>query len=128
MYEETLGPDHADVGRILNNIGLALGDQNKNAEVNPIDRHALAVKEKALGADHPSTALTLSNLGASLVEIGKAAEAGPLLERALKIYEASQSADHANLALPHHALGPASALRVAAARPSRISSRRRPSG
>ncbi|MBN2126043.1 MAG: tetratricopeptide repeat protein [Deltaproteobacteria bacterium] len=52
IWEKELGPEHPQVGRILNNL----------AEV--LYRRALTLWKKGLGEDHPQAAIGLNNLGA----------------------------------------------------------------
>jgi tetratricopeptide (TPR) repeat protein len=68
------GPDHPDVARDLNNLGLLLQATNRLAEAEPMYRRALAIVEASYGPDHPDVAATLNNLGLLLQATNRLAE------------------------------------------------------
>ncbi|MEI6848255.1 MAG: tetratricopeptide repeat protein [Chlorobiaceae bacterium] len=78
----------------LNNLGLLLKTQGKDAEAEPMFRRALEIDEKAYGKDHPEIATDLNNLATLLKDQGKYAEAEPLYRRALEIYEQRLGNNH----------------------------------
>src|SRR5207245_9006927 len=60
--EKELGPDHAQVGRVLDDLGWLRHLRGDPAGGTPLLERALAIEEKALGADHPGVAETLARL------------------------------------------------------------------
>jgi CHAT domain-containing protein len=80
--EKSLGPDHPDVARDLNNLAGVYNSQGRYAEAEPLDRRALAIREKALGPNHPDVAISLSNLAAAFADQGRFADALPLVRTA----------------------------------------------
>ncbi len=53
IYEKSLGKDHPDVAKSLNNLALLYYAQGKYDEAEPMYRRALEIYEKSLGKDHP---------------------------------------------------------------------------
>ena len=47
--EKSLGPDHPDVARDLNNLAQLLQATNRLSEAEPLMRRALAIDEKSFG-------------------------------------------------------------------------------
>jgi tetratricopeptide (TPR) repeat protein len=96
--EKSLGPEHPDVARDLNNLAALLLATNRLGEAEPIMRRALAIDEKSLGPDHPRVATGLNNLAELLRATNRLAEAEPLYQRALAIDEKSFGPDHPDVA------------------------------
>jgi tetratricopeptide (TPR) repeat protein len=101
-----------EAARLLNRAGCYLADRARYAEVEPLYRRALALREQALGPDHPHTAQSLNNLALLYYAQGQYAAAEPLYRRALAIYEQALGPDHPhtaqslnNLALLYDAQG-----------------------
>ena len=90
--------DELAVGSWCNGLGLALYDQGRYAEAEPLYKRALAIAEKALGPDHPDVASCLNNLAILYKAQGRYAEAEPLYKRALAIREKALGPDHPSLA------------------------------
>jgi tetratricopeptide (TPR) repeat protein len=97
--EASLGPDHPEVARDLNNLAVMLHATNRLAEAEALYRRALAIDEASLGLDHPEVARDLNNLAALLHATSRLAEAEPLHRRALAIDEASFGPDHPSVAI-----------------------------
>jgi len=96
--EKSLGKDHPDVARDLNNLALLYYAEGRYAEAAPLFKRALMIMEKAFGPDHPQVA-TLLNNQAELYRIqSRYAEAEPLYKRALAIDEKSLGKDHPDVA------------------------------
>src|SRR5262249_45763645 len=83
IREKTLGPEHSDTARSLNNLAFLLHDQGDFARARPLCERALAIREKALGPEHPDTAASLDILARVLIAQGDFGGARPLFERAL---------------------------------------------
>jgi CHAT domain-containing protein len=98
IYEKTVGKEHPDYARILNNTAMNysdFGDYNKSLEFNLL---ALKTYEKALGKEHPSYAGILGNTASNYSDLGdynKALEYNLLV---LKIYEKAVGKEHPNYA------------------------------
>ena len=101
IREQTLGPDHPDTVRSLDNlamIDIALG---RPAEAEALLKRVLASREKALGADHPDVADTLHNLAnayAASEDVGHVEQSLPLFERAAAIRAKALGPDHPRVA------------------------------
>jgi hypothetical protein len=63
IQEKALGPQHPDVAKTLNNLGIMYWHEGKYLQAEQAFDHALAIKEMALGPQHPDVAETLNNLG-----------------------------------------------------------------
>jgi tetratricopeptide (TPR) repeat protein len=59
IYEQGLGPDHAAVAVVPNNLAVLYDKQGHYADAEPLDRRALAIREKALGPEHPDVATSM---------------------------------------------------------------------
>ena len=53
VAEESVGPDHPDVAKSLNNLAGLYDTQGEYAAAEPIYKRALKIREEALGPDHP---------------------------------------------------------------------------
>ncbi|HBL26925.1 MAG TPA: tetratricopeptide repeat-containing protein, partial [Acidobacteria bacterium] len=72
--EASVGNDHPDVARDLNNLAQLLQDTNRLAEAEPLMRRAVEILERSLEQEHPRTRNAQRNL-AILLEAIAAAEA-----------------------------------------------------
>jgi tetratricopeptide (TPR) repeat protein len=105
IQEKTLGPEHSDTARSLNNLGALLWHQGDLAGARPYYERALAIREKVLSPEHPDTARSLNNLGFLLQSQGDLAGARPYFERALAIWEKVLGPEHPDTALSLNNLG-----------------------
>jgi tetratricopeptide (TPR) repeat protein len=96
--ETSLGLDHPNVARYLNNLAQLLNDTNRLSDAEPLMRRALKIGEASLGLDHPNVARYLNNLASLLQATNRLSEAEPLYERVVKIFEKSFGKDHPNVA------------------------------
>ncbi|AEP13144.1 tetratricopeptide repeat protein [Chloracidobacterium thermophilum] len=62
VAEKSVGPEHPNVAKSLNNLAYLYNAQGQYAQAEPLFRRALAIQEKALGPDHPDVATNLNNL------------------------------------------------------------------
>jgi tetratricopeptide (TPR) repeat protein len=85
--------------RLMNELGLLLGEKALYVEAEPLMHRALAIGEKSLGPDHPDVATLLDNLAALLTAINPLEEAEPLMRRALAISEKSLAPGHPDVAI-----------------------------
>ena len=96
--EESFGPDHPNVTKVLNDLAVLLQATNRFSEAEPLYRRVLAINEASHGPDHPKVAAGLNNLAALLQATNRFSEAEPLYRRALAIDEASLGPDHPTVA------------------------------
>ena len=62
ITETTLGPDHPDTARCLNNLATTLSRLGRHADAIPLAERAVTIIESTLGPDHHITARCLNNL------------------------------------------------------------------
>jgi tetratricopeptide (TPR) repeat protein len=103
--EATLGPDHSDVARDVNNLGRALMELGELQKARVDFERALRIDEAALGPDHPHVARDLNNLGLALYRQGNLEGARSAYERALQIGEATLGPEHFKMAIRLNNLG-----------------------
>jgi serine/threonine protein kinase len=105
VNERLQGPDGADVGLSLGNLGIfleELGDLDAAASYN---ERAVRTIEAALGPDHPRTGVLLSNCAEVLNRVGRFSDAREMSRRALAIFERAAGSDAMLLTYPLTALG-----------------------
>jgi tetratricopeptide (TPR) repeat protein len=73
--------DHPDVAKSLNNLAVLYADQGRYADAEPLQKRALAIREKARGPDDPDVATSLNNLAELYRKQGRYADAEPLYKR-----------------------------------------------
>lgn len=78
IFQFSLGPNHADVGILLNNLGMLHHLQNDFAEAEKFYQRSMTVLTKALGPGHPELANLLANYSDLLVRTDRTAEANQL--------------------------------------------------
>ncbi len=83
---------------LLNNLGVAVGNQGRLGEAERLHRRALEMRRAVLGPDHPAVAQSLVNLGKLALDRGEDASAAEILDRALAIRERAFGPDHPVLA------------------------------
>jgi esterase/lipase superfamily enzyme/tetratricopeptide (TPR) repeat protein len=94
IREKALGPNHPDVGTLLNNLAELYRVQGRYADAEPLYKRGLAIREKALGPNHPDVGTSLNTLAALYLAQGRYADAEPLYKRGLAIYEKALGPDH----------------------------------
>jgi tetratricopeptide (TPR) repeat protein len=92
--ERTLGREHPDTLRSVNNLAINYLDQGRYSEAEPLLRRALESNERTLGREHPVTLLSVNNLAVVYQSQGRDAEAEPLLRRALETRERTLGREH----------------------------------
>jgi tetratricopeptide (TPR) repeat protein len=95
IYENSLGPDHPDVGIALNFLAALYQAQHRYAEAEPLFKRSLAILEKALGPDHPNIPDSLNNLAGLYTVQGRYADALPFIKRVM-----TRNAARKSVALP----------------------------
>ncbi|AMV23993.1 Regulatory protein AfsR [Gemmata sp. SH-PL17] len=82
-----LGPEHADVGTSMNNMGMMLFKLGHYEESEKILLQALQIRSKACGEQHRDVGQTCNNLGLTVGELGRLDESQAYFDRAVAILE-----------------------------------------
>lgn len=90
----SLGPDHLDEVRTLNNQAHLKFARGCYTEAEALYKRALAISEKPSGPKHPKVTYGLDNLARFYEHQGRHADAEPLYKRALAIWEQDQDPNH----------------------------------
>ena len=98
IQRRLLGPEHADVGTLLNNLGVLMNATGRYAEAESVHREALKVRQAALGPAHPLVANSMLNLASSAEKRADPASALMLYKQAADIVRGSLGGDHPRLA------------------------------
>ena len=130
IWENALGPDHADIAIALSHLAKLYIAEGRFAEAEPMQRRALAVRERSLGPVHLQTAKSLDDLAALYKAQEDYDQAEPLLKRSLAIKETNLGPDHPgvavslnNLAVLYHVTGRAERAQALYRRAFEISQR-----
>ena len=94
IREKTLGPDHPDVAKILNNLAELIPNQGRVRRGRAAFGRALAIREKALGPDHPEWRRASITWACFTGNQGEYAEAEPLYREALQIWQKTLEPEH----------------------------------
>src|SRR3990167_2888356 len=94
--EETFGPKHPEVSRVLNNLARLYYEQERYAEAEPLYERSLAIVEERFGGQDPKVARRLGNLAQLYFALGKGTEADALYQRALAIEEKELGPKHSS--------------------------------
>lgn len=78
LNEDQLGPDHADIGALANNLAMLYHTLEYGKEAEEFYKRALRIRRKALGVEHPDVAELIKNYSNLLVSAGRAMEAEDL--------------------------------------------------
>ena len=98
MLEQSLGPDHPEVGDARGNLGDILCELHEHdAGIAQYER-SIAIGEAALGGDHPDLGYALTGLGECRLDRGEAVAAIAPLERALRLRERAEGESAGRLA------------------------------
>ena len=87
------------VATSLNNLSALYVQLGRYADAEPLDKRALAIREKVRGPGHPDVAASLSNLASLYDSQGRYGDAEPLLKRALAIKEKAVGPSHPDVAI-----------------------------
>ena len=99
IRERLLGPDHDEVGNILNNLGENEKALRKYDEALTHLQRALVIREKVHGPVHRDVATTLNNLAGVYQSKGERAKAEPLMRRTTEIFEKVLGPSHHDVAV-----------------------------
>jgi tetratricopeptide (TPR) repeat protein len=105
LRERTLGPNHVETAKALNNLCNARNRQGRYAEAVPLCQRALAIYEERLGKEHPMMAQVCGNLSVSEREQGHHPEALAWSQRAYELRKASLGPDNRQTLVTLHDLG-----------------------
>lgn len=94
-----------DIASLLRKAATYLYNRGQYAEVEPLFRRILHIREQVLGEEHPNVASSLHSLANLYREQGKYAEAESLYLRVLHIWEHSLGPEHPLVALILNNLG-----------------------
>jgi Tfp pilus assembly protein PilF len=83
-YLKTLGPDHGDTLKSINNVGVALLGQGKLEEAETMLCQAMEGQMKTFGPEHAETLICINNVGDSLHDQRKFDEAETMFRQAMK--------------------------------------------
>jgi serine/threonine protein kinase/tetratricopeptide (TPR) repeat protein len=98
IQRRLLGPEHAEVGTLLNNLGVVLNATGRYVEAESVYREALKIRQVALGPAHPLVANSMLNLAISAEHRADPASALMLYKQAADIVRGSLGGDHPRLA------------------------------
>ena len=105
MREKALGPEHPEVGTLLNDLGVLYRAQGLDAEAEALHKRSLGIREKALGPEHPKVGQSLNNLARLYQAQGRYGEAEPFYRRSLSITEKALGPEHPNVGTTLNNLG-----------------------
>ncbi len=91
-------PHLSGAAAAMNNRAMAMKEQHRMAEAEPLLRRVLAIDQKVFGPEHPQVAAGLNNLALLLLDTNRLAEAEPLMRQAQSIWEKSLGAEHPQVA------------------------------
>src|SRR5205807_5949378 len=87
IYEKQLGPEHADVASVLNNLAVFYTNERRYSEAEKTHLRALAIREKVHPPTHPDIAQSKCNLAVVYHSRGDYARAAELYRASLKSWE-----------------------------------------
>lgn len=95
LVEGAMGADAAIGvrGQLLTDLGLALNQQDRFAEAEPLLREAVRINEALYGSEHPELGTTLANLANSVSNLGRTEEGFALWRRAIALHAQRVGAD-----------------------------------
>jgi tetratricopeptide (TPR) repeat protein/CHAT domain-containing protein len=98
IEERRSGPNHPNVGTLLNNLAELYRIQGRYSDAEPLYKRSLEIREKAFGPNQPDVANSLNNLATLYYSQGRYNDAEPLYKRSLAIWEKVLGSDHPNVA------------------------------
>jgi tetratricopeptide (TPR) repeat protein len=122
-FVQTFGPDHRNVGVVLNSLSVAYLDQGRYVEAEQYARQALAVFDSH-GLENPDSCMALQNLANIMNYQRRYAEAETLIKRAIAILENTTPVNYLRLGQSYSILGIVYERHPDMPKPNRISDRR----
>jgi tetratricopeptide (TPR) repeat protein/predicted Ser/Thr protein kinase len=105
LYEQSLGPEHMHVGRMMGNLAVALRQEGDLDGAEKAYERAIVLLERTLGPGHPDMGSVVSNYGALLGARGDIDGALAKYRTALEIGEASVEPGHPQLGHANNNIG-----------------------
>jgi tetratricopeptide (TPR) repeat protein len=81
IYESVLGPEHADVGVITNNLAMLYHAMGKLQLAESMYKRSLPIRVQILGPEHPAVFNLMMNYSNVLIALGRAVEAEEMKAR-----------------------------------------------
>ena len=94
IWEAGLGPDHPNVGSVLNNLAALVHDTGDLQGALDYHLRAAPIIRKSYPPDHPMVAMSMLNVGSVYEELGKLEVALDHYERAMPIVEKAVEPEH----------------------------------
>lgn len=104
IYRKLEGPQSAQAGRALNDLGLALFKSGKPAEAERAHGEALAIRRRLFGNEHSEVAIAINNLAVVYRYQHRFGEAEALIREALQIRRKLFGNEHLEVADSLHNL------------------------
>jgi serine/threonine-protein kinase len=98
IREPLLGPDHPDVGSVLDNIGISRHQAGELQQARELHERAIEIARRALGPEHPDVAMSLHNLALVYRDLGDRDGARARYEESLAVAERALGPDHVDVA------------------------------
>jgi len=98
IREKTLGKEHPDYEKSLNNLRILYREMGAHEKAEPLYLEARAIREKILGKEHPDYASILNSLGNLYHEMGAYEKAEPPYLEAKAIREKTLGKEHPDYA------------------------------
>jgi tetratricopeptide (TPR) repeat protein len=105
VFRKVLAPDHPDIARVLNNLGLYYCSVGRLEDSVSALRQSVTTHERAFGPDSVEVAEVLLNLANTYLVADQLPEAEPLLARSLEIFESELGPDSHQALLTLNSLG-----------------------
>lgn len=100
LLEGAVGPNHTDLGRVLNNLAEVYRNKENYTEAIALYKRSLKIFETNLDSDHPYLGIPLNNLALIFHAQGNHEEAEKLYLRSLAIQENFYGSDNPNISVP----------------------------
>ena len=105
LRRRTLGDSAEGVSTTLNNLAVALGQQNRWKEAIPLHREALEIIRQVKGPEHPDVATGLNTLANAYAILGEYPAADTLFRQALEQRVRLLGPHHPEVAWTHYSYG-----------------------
>jgi tetratricopeptide (TPR) repeat protein/transcriptional regulator with XRE-family HTH domain len=98
VFEQTVGPDHPEVGASLSKLAFLYRSQGKLKQAEALFQRAVSLLQRTLGLEHREVIYPLSGLATVYREQGLYAQAELLYQQALRIREQTLGPEHPEVA------------------------------
>jgi hypothetical protein len=93
IQERTLGKEHPDLLRVMNNLAVLYEYQGRCGEAETLHRQTLEILRRTLGDEHPSTLSSLKNLAIAIGKQGRYSDTRALYRTLFEAYRQVHGAD-----------------------------------